>query len=235
MRKRINKSDGELVLLAAQSFRKWGEKDDIAVDFSIGRFESCLENGMPHDDGRMIASHKKLALAFIEETRTCIMDKIQDADSMLKEDLLQQTKEVLKRIDANANALGVLQSDLAKLHNITGELKAASGTIVSHTSDISSAVPVIVAEVKKAVKNTSTKIAIVVGLGTGIAGGLGTNYIYERHFSKAALDGAKIEQTVPVRQPSPSRQSAPVKDQQQNQPKAPVYIPPNNRLRHHQR
>ncbi len=229
MRKRIIKSDGELVLLAAQAFRKWGAKDDIAVEFSIGRFEACLENGMPPADGQMIASHKKLSLAFIEETRTCIMDRIQDADSRFREDLLQQTKEVLKRIDANANALNVLQSDLAKLHSITDELKTVSGTICSHTSDISSAVPVIVAEVKKAVKNTSTKIAVVVGLGTGIIGGLGTNYVYERCFSKAALENAKTEQTVPVRQP------APAKDQKKNQPHAPIYVPPDNRLRRHQR
>ena len=42
-------------------------------------------------------------------------------------------------------------------------------------------------EVSKAVKNTSTVTAVLVGLGVGFFAGLPANYIYERHLSKEAL------------------------------------------------
>jgi hypothetical protein len=118
-------------------------------------------------------------------------------------DNLAVSKALLEKTHANSektlNGQDAMRSEfkglIDELHDSVKAVKSATSAnettakaIATQVTALGTVSKDIHAEVKKAVKNTSTVTAVLVGLGVGFLAGLPANYVYERHFSVDAMN-----------------------------------------------
>jgi hypothetical protein len=159
-------------------------------------------------DDRKISSFIKTIRTNLDQSNEALAQKFQaEAHERARAEVIP----FLERIDSNTlkslseqnnmrtefkNMLGQLHTEITGMKAVNAELHASSKDIISHTKEILKTAYTIVEEVKKAVQNTSTRTAIFVGLGVGVATGLPISYFYERHLSKDALGQTKPQAIV---------------------------------------
>jgi len=229
----------DIVLRSFAVFRAGNRKYDDAAPYAVCNFITYIENGkLSFSKARQLLNDEAAIGVFIEENRETLRasEKRTLAQiTLVNRELLERThansektlngqdamraefKGLIDELYSSVKVVGTVTEENAQtsadIRAATAENEATAKVIATQIAALGAASEDIHAEVKKAVKNTSTATAVLVGMGVGFLAGLPTNYVYERHFSigemnKKADAAHKDKDTVGASAPPPPDKDA---------------------------
>ena len=163
-------------------FRTGDRKNDHASERAMINFIKRIEDGTTtQSQAHKYLSDKEKILALIKaadrDSKNDSTDQLNSYFSYISQ-RLQSTHSTTEKVLTG-------QTDMeAKLGGLLHDLKQASASIVTKTENLEKTSNTLFVEIQKAVKNTSTKVALAVGLGTGLVAGVPSgiagNTLFER-------------------------------------------------------
>jgi AraC-like DNA-binding protein len=186
---------------AVKVFREGNRKGDPAAAIALDVFLAKVEedpSSLPWATTRL--KNDTAISDFIEDVRK----KLAQNDAAIREEYLEEVMKFLERIETNTNKLG---SEITELKKVATDLKKSSAELAKETKKITGLSTSIIEKVNIALDKLSVRSALAIGLVTGLASGLGGNYLYERYLSLDALKHK--EQKVEPAQLGPQSQEKP--------------------------